>query len=294
MTPAAPRVAFVGFGALASSFAIGFDTPGRPPIKAYVRPRADRKTVINRLEAAGVVACASISDAVGDVDVVVAGVPATAAEEVAHECLQALAAGTVYVDPAPLDPGTKGRLAVRFAEAGAEYVDAAVLGTVETEGFRVPLLLSGPGAVRFAQTVEPLGFVVSVIDGPAGRSSLVKLIRSVFTKGRDALILEMLLAARRYDLESVVLESFAGKGERVTFPELANRVLGSLALYADRRAAELDICAEILLAGDVDPVMTKAGAARLRRMGRLDLRSRFANERPGSLVEVLDALDGLR
>jgi len=292
MTPAAPRVAFIGFGALASSFATGFRNA--PSIKAYARPRADGESGDGRIEAAGVVACASIAEAVGDVDVVVAAVPAAAAEAVAHECVQALAPATLYVDPAPLDPGTKERLAARFADVGAEYVDAAVLGTVETEGFRVPLLLSGPGAARFAQSVEPLGFVVSIIDGPAGRASLVKLLRSVFTKGRDALILEMLLAARRYDVESVVLESFAGKGESVTFPELANRVLGSLALYADRRAAELDTCAEVLLAGEVDPVMTQAGAARLRRMGRLDLRSHFANERPGSLVEVLDALDGLR
>jgi 3-hydroxyisobutyrate dehydrogenase-like beta-hydroxyacid dehydrogenase len=293
MTVAAPRVAFVGFGALASSFATGFRMPDGPPVKAYARPRANGRAD-GRLEAAGVVACTSIPEAVEDVDVVVAGVPAGAAEAVAHECMHALGAGALYVDPSPLDPGAKERLSVRFAEAGAEYVDAAVLGTVETEGFRVPLLVSGPGAARFAQTVEPLGFVVSVIDGPAGRSSLVKLLRSVFTKGRDALILEMLLAARRYDLESVVLESFTGKGESVTFPELATRVLGSLALYADRRAAELETSAEVLAAGGVDPIMTQAGATRLRRMGQLELRTRFGNERPGSLAEVLDALDGLR
>ena len=125
-----------------------------------------------------------------------------------------------------------------------------MLGTVETEGHSVPLLVSGPGAERFARTFEPLGFVVSTIDGPAGRSSLVKLLRSVYTKGRDALILEMLLAARRYGLEGVVLESFQGKGEGVPFPQLATRVLGSLALYADRRADELDACDEVLDALD--------------------------------------------
>jgi len=51
-------------------------------------------------------------------------------------------------------------------------------------------------------------------------------------KGRDALILEMMLAARRYGLEDRVAESIKGPGETVPFTALAERVLCALAVHA--------------------------------------------------------------
>jgi Domain of unknown function (DUF1932) len=137
----------------------------------------------------------------------------------------------------------------------------------------------------------PLGMDVSVIDGPPRRASLVKLLRSVYMKGRDALILEMLLAARRYGVEGAVLESIRGAGENVTFPELAKRVMTSLALYAGRRADELAASAAVVSAAGIDPLVTNGGSERLRRMGRLNLRDHFHGERPEDLVEVLAALE---
>ena len=92
----------------------------------------------------------------------------------------------------------------------------------------------------------PVRLPGSHLDGPPGRASLVKLLRSVYMKGRDALILEMLVAARRHGVEDAVLQSIGGPGEQVPFPDLASRVVRSLALYADRRSAELAAAAELL------------------------------------------------
>ena len=246
-----------------------------------------------RLLSAGVTSCDSIEEAVHDADIVVAAVPTSEAGRVADACRVVIPAGALYIDPAPTAPLEKEELASRFADAGADYVDAAVLGTVETDGSRVPILASGPGARRFAEIGGQLGLTVSTLEGPAGSATRVKLLRSVFMKGRDALILEMLLAAHRHDLETAVLDSIQGAGETVPFPDLARRVLGSLALYAERRADELGASAELLAAAGVDPLVTKAARERLRRLGELDLRSHFAGRRPDSIEEVLDLLDEL-
>ena len=100
-----------------------------------------------------------------------------------------------------------------------------------------------------------------------------------------------LLAARRSGLEERLLASIGGPGERVSFPELADRVLRSLAVHAGRRAAELDSSAEAVCEAGVEPLLTVAAAAVLRQVAAADLRDAFGGERPASGAEVLALLD---
>jgi hypothetical protein len=162
---------------------------------------------------------------------------------------------------------------------------------VATSGFEVPIVASGPGAHGWRALVVPQGLVVEVLDAPAGQATLVKLLRSVYMKGRDALILEMMIAARRYGLEELVARSIQGPGETVPFPALAERVLRALAVHADRRADELLASSEVVRAVGVDPVITRAGSQVLRGVAELELREVFHRERPSSGDDVLAAID---
>jgi 3-hydroxyisobutyrate dehydrogenase-like beta-hydroxyacid dehydrogenase len=295
VTERPPRFAFVGYGTLASALAAALRRAGAEHIGVYVRarPSGDPSSRDAELLAAGMTPAASVADAVAAADVAVAAVPAAASRSIAEAALQSMRAGALYVDPTPLPPREKEALAERFAGAGVSYVDAAVLGTVLTEGGQVPILVSGEGALRFTELAVRFGLRVSTIDGPAGRASTVKLVRSVFMKGRDALILEMVLAARRQGLGDIVVASIGGKGEDVPFSELVRRVLCSLAVHAERRVGELESSAAVLAASGVEPVMTRAAAERLRRMADLDLRPRFAGDVPKDVDDVLAALDEL-
>jgi 3-hydroxyisobutyrate dehydrogenase-like beta-hydroxyacid dehydrogenase len=290
------RFSFIGFGELAAQVAARLRAAGAGSVSAYARPRADAtgaEALERRMQALGVRACESLEDAVRGADVVFAAVPAHAALDVAGRAAQALNVDALYVDPAPLQPSEKETAARLIASSGAQYVDVAVLGTVVTDGSRVPMLAAGPGAPRWSDLALRLDMNVSVLEGPPGTASLVKLLRSVFMKGRDALLLEMLLAARRYGLDRVVIESIGGRGEQAAFPELAERVLGSLALYAERRADELAASAEVMTRVGVNPLMAVAAEERLRRVGRLGLRDRFHGERPHGAEEVMVALETL-
>lgn len=291
-----PRFSFIGFGELAAQLAAGLRTAGAEDISAYARPPSDAKGGAapgRRMGALGVRACETLEDAVRGADVIIAAVPAKAAVDVAKRAALALDVDALYVDPAPLPPSEKETTAGVIASSGAQYVDVAVLGTVVTTGYRVPMLAAGPGASSWANLALRLDMNVSVVEGPPGTASLVKLLRSIFMKGRDALLLEMFIAARRYGLDQVVVESIGGRGEQVPFPELAERVLSSLALYAERRADELAASAEVEARVGVNPLMALAAEERLRRLSRLGLRDRFRSERPGGIDELLVALDEL-
>jgi 3-hydroxyisobutyrate dehydrogenase-like beta-hydroxyacid dehydrogenase len=287
--------AFIGFGELGSSLAEGL---GRSAnfVRAYTPERSQPTAAAaleGRLRRAGAQRSPSLQEAVVGATAVLSVVPANASRDVAERCASLLDQSAYYVDLTAAPVGDKELAAALVAQVGALYVDAAVLGTVAMSGFEVPIVASGLGAPGWKALVDPEGLVVEVIDAPAGHATLLKLLRSVYMKGRDALIVEMMLAARRYGLEDRVAASIQGPGEAVSFPALAERVLCALAVHADRRADELLASSEVVRAAGIDPVITRAGSEVLRGLAQLELRDAFDRERPPSASDVLAMIDEL-
>lgn len=286
-------VAFIGYGEFAHALAGGLGARGIE-LRAYVRPRLDPSSALarsDRMRSAGVRTADSVSDALAGADVVIAAVPGSAGRDVAEECARYLTRGQLYVDPTSSLPDAKHGASEIVHRSSAEYVDVAVIGTVVTSGAQVPMLAAGAGAARWREEGCAAGLRITDVGGVAGDAALIKLLRTVFMKGRDALVLEMLLAAQRHGVLQAVLESIGGAGEQVTFPQLAERVMCSLAIYAERRADELADAASLLRDVGVEPLMAGAGENRLRQLAQLGLAQRFGGERPHDLQEVLDALE---
>jgi 3-hydroxyisobutyrate dehydrogenase-like beta-hydroxyacid dehydrogenase len=230
----------------------------------------------------------SLEEAVDGAALVVSVVPGAASEEVAERVLAAISADACFADLTAAPPEAKERAAARHEF----YADGAVLGTVATSGHEVPIAAAGGGAERFRELVAPAGLRVEVLAGAeAGTAARLKLVRSVYMKGRDALVLETMLAARRLGIEEAVVRSIVGPGEQVPFADLSERVLRALAVHAGRRAQELESSAALLRELGVEPTMADAGAERLRRLAERGLRERFRGERPERGSDTLDALD---
>jgi 3-hydroxyisobutyrate dehydrogenase-like beta-hydroxyacid dehydrogenase len=224
----------------------------------------------------------SLTAALEGAQTVLSAVPGSASRDVFEAALPLLAADTPFIDLTSAAPQIKEESAQRHRM----YADAAVLGTVIASGAEVPIVAAGPAAPAFAE----LGLNVTVLEGASpGDAARLKLIRSVYMKGRDALVLETMLAARRAGIEDEVARSIAGPGEQVPFTELSERVLRALALHAGRRADELASSAAILRELGVDPLMAEAGAERLRSIAHL--REHFGGERPASGGETLEAAE---
>jgi 3-hydroxyisobutyrate dehydrogenase-like beta-hydroxyacid dehydrogenase len=288
--------AFIGFGELGSSLAEALSRSDANLVRAYTRPRSQTAAAAAldaRLIRAGAMRSGTLAQALDGAAVVLSVVPAGASREIAELAAPLLAGDAYYVDLSPAPVAEKQQAAVMMGDVGALYVDGAVLGTVASSGAQVPIVVSGPGAAGWKALVEPHGLIVEVLDAPVGHATLLKLLRSVYMKGRDALIAEMMLAARRYGLEEQVAKSIQGPGETVPFPALAERVLCALAVHAGRRAEELLACEEVVRASGVKPVMTRAGSQVLRHLAELELRESFDGERPSSGAEVLEMIDRL-
>ena len=285
-------LAFVGFGELGRGLAEGLGSSGRHELRAYLRKApAPGSGTDQALARVGVQHSVELSAAMSGADAVLVVVPPASAREVATRCAPLLRRGTLYVDFASAAPEHKEEAAAIVERSGALYVDVAVLGTVLMSGHEVPMLASGAGAHAWQALVTPDGLRVTAIDAPAGHAALVKLLRSIYVKGRDALIVETMLAAKRHGLEDLVADSIDGPGEHVSFPALADRVLCSLAMHAERRADELAAASDVVRRAGIDPALTRAGSETLRAVASLGLAEAWGGKRPTDAGAVLAAID---
>ena len=201
-----------------------------------------------------------------DADVVLSCVTGSASLALAEQAASAMTTGCLFVDAPSCAPEAKEEAARVIEASGCGYVDAAVLGSVAALGGDVPFLVAGTGAPRFSELSHDLGLTVTVLDGPAGKAARLKLIRSVFLKGRDALVVEMLLAAQREGVVDALVASIGGPAEQVTFDALAARICTSLTRHAGRRAEELQASADLLRQLDVEPAAVDGAVRRLRSL----------------------------
>jgi 3-hydroxyisobutyrate dehydrogenase-like beta-hydroxyacid dehydrogenase len=257
-------IAFLGNGEVVHSWSTALRDRGLRDLRAFVRPSSASRARADRPQTeTSVRQSTDVAATVGGADVVIAAVPGSATVDVARAAAPVLDAGTLYVDVATCAPEVKEAAAATIQGAGGVYADAAILGTVLQQGLQVPLAVCGPGAERFGGLFAEFGMDIRVVPGAPGSAARLKLLRSVYMKGRDALILEMLEAARAYGIEHEVITSIPGQPGAEPFGALAERVSASTAKHASRRVAELQAASRVVAGAGMSPTMTDAAAQRI-------------------------------
>jgi 3-hydroxyisobutyrate dehydrogenase-like beta-hydroxyacid dehydrogenase len=289
-------VAFIGFGELGAALAQRLGDSGAHEMRAWTRDRPDLDAAalaarVERMRAAGVEPIATLEDALSDADVVLSVVSGRSSREMAERSAERLGEGALYVDMTAAAMADKEVSAEVVERSSGRYADGAILGTVAVPDAEISIVASGQGASELQRLITCEGISIEALDGPAGRATQLKLLRSVYMKGRDALVVETLLAARRCGLEKRLIASIEGPAERVSFADLSDRVLRSLAVHAARRADELDSSSDVVRGTGIDPLLAPAAAEVLRRVAETGVREALGAERPKSGAEVLALVD---
>jgi 3-hydroxyisobutyrate dehydrogenase-like beta-hydroxyacid dehydrogenase len=241
------RIAVLGLGEAGSEIARdlvaagadvrGFDPRVAPP--EGVEPRSDD------------------ADAVRDAGLVLSVNSSHDALPALENALPALGPGTIWADLNTAAPGLKAALVGRLTGRDVAVADVALMAPVPGRGLRTPMLVSGPGASRYAAIIAGYGGEVTVQPGPAGEAISRKLLRSVFYKGLAAAVVEALAAAEAAgcadwlrDNISAELSGFDGN--------TIERLVDGTHRHARRRADEMTAAAEQLGDLGVRPRITAA------------------------------------
>jgi 3-hydroxyisobutyrate dehydrogenase-like beta-hydroxyacid dehydrogenase len=208
----------------------------------------------------GVEACTSLAALLARADIVISAVTAANALEVAREAAQSIRPGTFFLDLNSASPMTKTSASKLVDAAGAHYVEAGVMTPVPPYGIRAPMLLGGKRAGGLAERLVPLGFDMTVIAERIGVASAIKLCRSVFIKGLEAIIVESYTLARRHGVEREVLASLAETLPGIDWEKQGSYLFGRVANHGRRRAEEMREAANTVREAGFEPWMSAASA----------------------------------
>ena len=168
----------------------------------------------------------------------------------------------LVIDVNSVAPSTKQAAARTIELAGGRYVEAAVMASAPPKRLRTPMLLGGPHAEAFVQAAAPFGMDLTVFSPEIGRASSVKMCRSVMIKGLEALTTECMLAARHYGVEQDVLRTMGDTLPHADWPGLARYVISRALIHGKRRAEEMHEVARTVEDAGVEPLASRAIAAR--------------------------------
>lgn len=208
---------------------------------------------------------ATAQDAVVGVPLILSVNSAKAATRVVSDLLPVLQPGQLFADLNTGSPALKQKLGELVAQAGADFVDIALMKPVPGNGVRTPSLASGAGAHRFVNLMAPLGMPVDYVDANPGSAAARKLLRSIFIKGLHAAFLEGYATADKLGWTDWYLGE-VGTGLDALDAKSIDRILNGSRLHAVRRTDEMEAAANLVREVGLTPRVTVAAADILREL----------------------------
>ncbi|MBI5132947.1 MAG: NAD(P)-dependent oxidoreductase [Rhodopseudomonas palustris] len=257
--------ALIGLGEVGTCFAAELLAQG-VALRVGSRPSERARTSAERL---GLTLETDPASAVRDADVVLLTVTGDGLRDVVQRIAPALRPTAIVADLTAADPPQVIAAAKLLGANCARFVDVAIMGAVSLHGIRTPLLAAGDMAAEFAAAMNAFGFAVSArAESQVGDASRLKLLRSLFTKGLDALVIESMLAAAALGLEADLIDLLSDYDQR-PMREHIRMYLRTHPPHAARRLVEMQAAELQLKALNLPSVVTRAAIERYRRTAEL-------------------------
>lgn len=261
------RIAFIGFGEVAAAFSAALAARGAQ-ISAY-DVRGEKRQAAERMG----VSFADLPEALRGAQYVLSTVTTSVARQAAEQCARHLRAGQTYVDLNATEPALKQEVGRIVSAAGADFVEGAILGAIGVTGAKTEILLGGPHARRAeAELAHGLGLNARFYSEEVGKASMFKMLRSVFSKGMEALLIEFLAAGERAGIREDLWKEVTGLFAGQPFEKVAANWVRTHAGAHERRYHEVRQVAGVLRALGIEPTVTAATEAFFARSGSLGLK----------------------
>ncbi|WP_265516888.1 NAD(P)-dependent oxidoreductase [Nitratireductor luteus] len=274
------RIAFIGFGEAARAFCDSLREAGHT-FRFFAYDVVDMAEMREAMAVRDVRHASSAGDAVGDVDWIISAVTADQSLAAAVSVTPYLVQGQVFIDINSVSPDRKAETAERIEGQGASYLDMAVMAPVHPRGHATPTLIAGTCAAALAPELSRLGFATDIVGERAGEATAVKMVRSLFVKGLEAITVECALAAAASGVYDRVIGSLESSYPQFDWTEHIAYVCERTLNHGKRRAAEMLESAATLdalglnggLAREIAEVQDRMGALPAARRPEGDIRT---------------------
>ena len=287
----AVRVGFIGFGEVASVFSVPVVKSGAS-VAAYDtlllceggREILDKRTRIKGIQ------FQPLQYLIENTDYIISTVTTDVAVKVAEECTAYLKPRQFYIDMNSTSPGIKVTLDRIISSTGASFAEGAVLGAVGASGEKTRILMGGANGREAAAALAAMGLNTAFYSPVTGKASMFKMLRSIFSKGMEALLLEMLTAGRRAGMEEDLWKDITGLFTDNHFEMVASNWIKTHPAAHERRYHEMIQVIETMHEIGIEPVMTAGTEAFFKRSCSIDMKEAFSIN-PTSVETIIDFME---
>lgn len=230
------KIAIIGIGEVGRCYARALHAAGMEVLLCEASPSGAAQELATQLSQPLRRVPGPWLDSVGWVISCVTGMHAL---DVGTACVPHMHRNAHFVDMTTASPSTKRQAAQIADAAGVRYVDVAIMGAITLHWERTPLLASGDGALGFQDLLAASGGRVQVIaGGQVGDAISLKILRSIFTKGMEALTVELLISAERQGLREKLYDQLRDIDES-PLRDFMDMLVRTHVVHAARRAHEV-------------------------------------------------------
>jgi len=263
------KIGFIGYGEVGRTFAL--EMKGRGAEVYYF-------DVIDKDPEEGAVFL-PLEDLIHTCDTILSTVTTHSAAGVAEKAVPFLTPAKTYADMNSTSASVKKRIAQIVAPSQASFIEGAILSAVGEAGAKASILVSGEKGEEFSRLMNDLGLIHLKYFSPRiGDASQVKMIRSVFSKGVECLLLEMLIAGIRAGVTDYLWKDIVDFMTKHPFQGIAENWIMTHPGASERRYHEMEQVLETLKELGVDPVMTRGTTEFFRQSTEAGLAARFTRK----------------
>jgi 3-hydroxyisobutyrate dehydrogenase-like beta-hydroxyacid dehydrogenase len=275
------KIGFIGFGEVGRTFSQEMKTQGAE-LYSY--------DVVNK-KPENWITFLSLPALIRGCDIILSTVSTHVAIEVAQEAAKYLTFGKIYADMNSTSAGVKNKIAEIIEPSTADFIEGAILSAVGEAGPKASILVSGERGEEFSKLMNQMGLInVKYFSAKVGEASQVKMIRSVFSKGIECLLLEMLISGRRAGVAEYVWKDIVDFMTKNPFDKVAENWIKTHPLACERRYHEMVQVVETLEEIGVDPLITRGTQEFFRRSVEMGLGDQFG-EKPSNFWDVPHAIE---
>ncbi|WP_168184438.1 NAD(P)-binding domain-containing protein [Pseudomonas sp. Bc-h] len=249
------KIGIIGAGEVGLTYARPWSAAGHDIVLCDLKPSPRAQAFAAEL---GLNVSTSIADVVPVCDVVVSCVFGTVSLTVAEQALGSMQKNALFVDMTTADPAQIRTAAAHAAELGVAYVDVAILGAIALTHEKTNLLGAGVGLDRAIDLFTSAGAPLKPVeDGAAGDAAALKILRSVFTKGLEALTIECFMAAEKQGVTDKLHDALSDI-DQASLRDFLAALIRTHVVHAPRRLKEVEEAERQLRAADM-PVSVLPG-----------------------------------
>jgi 3-hydroxyisobutyrate dehydrogenase len=253
------KIAIIGAGEVGLTYARPWRAAGHDLILCDLKPSPQAQAFAFEH---GLELSSSIGAAVPGCDVAVSCVFGTVSLAVAEQALACMQPDTMFIDMTTADPRQIRAAAERAAQLQVSYVDVAILGAIALTHEKTNLLGAGAGIERAESLYRSIGAPLKRVEGgAAGDAALLKILRSVFTKGLEALTIECFMAAEKQGVTEQLHDALSDI-DQASLRDFLGALIRTHVVHAPRRLKEVEEAERQLLAADM-PVSVLPGVKAL-------------------------------